>query len=49
MAASFSGGLTVDVLRDTVRGADMRLKDVVLEHLDEIFERFVVNTGSPSA
>jgi LAS superfamily LD-carboxypeptidase LdcB len=46
VAASFVEGLSPDVLRDTVRAADLRLKDTVLEHLDEIFERFVVNTGS---
>lgn len=35
--------LTPDVLRATVRRADMRLKQVVLEELDTIVERFVVN------
>jgi len=49
VAASFVSGVTPDVLRDTVRGAEMRLKGVVLDHLEEIFERFVVNTGSPPA
>lgn len=47
VAAAFVEGLSPDVLRDTVRSADLRLRDAVLEHLDEIFERFVVNTGSP--
>jgi len=46
VAAAFVEGLSSDVLRATVRAADLRLKDTVLEHLDEIFERFVVNTGS---
>jgi len=35
--------LTTDLLRETVRQADMRLKDVVLHHLDAIYERFVIN------
>ena len=49
VAASFVSELTLDVLRDTVRDAEMRLRDVVLDHLEEIFQRFVVNTGSPPA
>ncbi len=49
VAASFVEGLSADVLRDTVRAAELRLKDTVLAHLDEIFERFVVNTGRPPA
>jgi LAS superfamily LD-carboxypeptidase LdcB len=40
-------GLTPDVLRATVRQADMRLKDVVLEHLDLIVTRFVTNINTP--
>ena len=35
--------LTIDVLRKTIQLADMKLKDVVLEHMDEIYERFVTN------
>ena len=38
--------LTPDLLRDTIRNADMRLKHVVLQHLDAIFDRFVINTAS---
>lgn len=49
VAAAFVDGLSPAVLRDTVRGGGLRLEDTVLEHLDEIFERFVVNTGSPPA
>jgi len=37
--------LTPAVLRETVRGADLLLKDVVLEELDAIYERFVVNVN----
>ena len=47
VAADFVAGLSREVLRDALRAADLRLKDTVLAHLDEIFERFVVNTGSP--
>ena len=39
--------LTPDVLRATVRQADMRLQDVVLEHLDLIIARFVTNIHRP--
>jgi LAS superfamily LD-carboxypeptidase LdcB len=41
--------LTTDVLRDTVRQADLMLKDVVLHDLDEIYERFVINTNRRDA
>ncbi len=41
--------LTPALLRMTVERADMALKHVVLEHLDEIYERFVTNTGRPAA
>ena len=37
--------LTPDVLRETVRQADMRLKDTVLRELDGIYQRFVVNVN----
>jgi LAS superfamily LD-carboxypeptidase LdcB len=37
--------LTPDLLRETVRAADMKLKDVVLRELDGIYERFVVNVN----
>ena len=37
--------LTPDLLREALQQADMRLKDVVLAHLDEIFDRFVMNTN----
>jgi len=35
--------LTTAVLRDVIGRADLRLKPVVLRHLDEIYERFVTN------
>jgi LAS superfamily LD-carboxypeptidase LdcB len=37
--------LTTDVLRATIQPAPMLLKDEVLRHLDQIFERFVLNTN----
>jgi hypothetical protein len=37
--------LTPALLRQTIESADMRLKDVVLAHLDEIVTRFVTNTN----
>ena len=40
-------GLTVEVLRQTVEVSEMELKQTVLEHLDEIFDRFVINIGRP--
>jgi LAS superfamily LD-carboxypeptidase LdcB len=41
--------LTTDVLRETVRQADLLLKDVVLQELDAIYERFVVNINRREA
>jgi len=39
--------LTLDVLRLTVERSEMELKETVLEHLEEIFDRFVINIGRP--
>ena len=47
VAAPFESSLSVDVLRNSVEVADLLLKDAVLAHLDEIFRRFVINTGRP--
>ncbi len=41
--------LTLPVLRGIVEEADMELRSVVLENLDEIYERFVLNVGRPPA
>jgi len=41
--------LTPGVLRATLERADLRLKDVVLEQLDGIVARFVVNISRPPA
>lgn len=45
IASAYLRMLTPALLRETLAAADMRLKDVVLEHLAEIYERFVVNTN----
>lgn len=47
IASEFVHLLTVDVLRNTLTAADMLLKDVVLEQLDVLHERFVTNVSSP--
>ena len=47
VTALYEQQLTVDVLRDAIRNAGVELKAVLLQDLDEIYERFVVNTGRP--
>ncbi len=47
VAALYEDALTVDVVRDTIQGADIELKQAVLTNLDEIYERFVTNIGRP--
>lgn len=42
-AARFEAGLTPELLRTTIEEADLALKDAVLENLDDIYRRFVVN------
>jgi hypothetical protein len=44
VASVYARMLTRELLRTTIEEADMMLKDVVLAHLDTIFERFVINT-----
>jgi LAS superfamily LD-carboxypeptidase LdcB len=45
VASRFERSLTVDALRATVMAADLALSATVLEHLDEIYDRFVINTS----
>jgi LAS superfamily LD-carboxypeptidase LdcB len=45
LSGGFARKLTADVLRETVEAADLMLKGVVLENLDEIMDRFVKNTN----
>jgi LAS superfamily LD-carboxypeptidase LdcB len=47
VAGEFEMLLSPEALAAAIRAADMELADVVLQHLDEIYERFVVNTGRP--
>lgn len=47
VASSYEDLLTTDVIRATIRQADIALKQVVLEHVDEIYQRFVINVGRP--
>ena len=47
IATDYARVLTPTLLQDTIAGADMLLKDVVLEQLDEIYERFVINVSLP--
>ena len=44
-AAIFQGHLSPTLLRHALDQADMRLRDTVLDHLDDIFERFVMNVN----
>jgi LAS superfamily LD-carboxypeptidase LdcB len=48
VASLFEEQLSADVLQDALRNADIELKAVLLESLDEVYERFVMNTGRPS-
>ena len=45
LAAEYRQTLTRELLAQTIRQADMLLKDVVLDQLDTIYERFVINTN----
>lgn len=44
-AGDFAGALTLDVLHATLAATEMRLRDVVLDHLPDLFARFVTNTN----
>ena len=47
VAARFEGKLTTELLRSTLQDSDIELKEVILDDLDEIYERFVINVGRP--
>ncbi len=47
VSATYLERLTADVLRATIEQADLRLKESVLDNLDEIYERFVTNINRP--
>ncbi|MDA0310939.1 MAG: M15 family metallopeptidase [Gemmatimonadetes bacterium] len=44
-AAEFDAALSLGTLRATLSQADLESKSVVLEHLDDIYARFVINTN----
>lgn len=48
VAAVYTRLLTPELLRRTIAAADMLLKDAVLAHLEDIYERFVINVNSAS-
>jgi LAS superfamily LD-carboxypeptidase LdcB len=43
LASFYAQKLSVDILRDAVENADLKLKKEVLQHLEEIYNRFVMN------
>lgn len=45
LAKNFSLGLTEALLRDQINASDIRLKQTILEHLSEIYQRFVRAVG----
>lgn len=47
VAATYERELTAERLRAVVAAEDIALKDTVLEHLEEIWHRFVVNVSGP--
>ena len=49
VAASMEAEFGVDILRATLERVPLELKEVVMENLEEIFQRFVINIGRPPA
>jgi hypothetical protein len=49
IAREYTRILTTDVLRTTLDSAELMLRDVVLDHLDEIVKRFVTNVNPAAA
>jgi LAS superfamily LD-carboxypeptidase LdcB len=48
-AAAYQQRLSPALLREALGNAEMRLRDAVLDHLDEIFDRFVMNVNPAHA
>ena len=46
-AGELEGLHTVEAIREALVPADMELKEVVLQRLDEIYERFIINVARP--
>jgi len=44
-AAPCELGLTIDTLRASLSSSDLKLKGTVIEHLEDIYQRFVINTN----
>ena len=49
VAGGYLGQLTTDVLSDTIARAGMQLEQTVLQHIDDIYERFVINVNGLAA
>jgi LAS superfamily LD-carboxypeptidase LdcB len=47
LAAGFEKALTLEAVEGLVRNSEIRLREVVLENLDTIYRRFIVNVGRP--
>ena len=45
VAAACEEGLTVDILRAGILASDLELKHTVFENLEDIYQRFVINTN----
>ena len=45
VAATCEEGLTIDILRASLSSSDLKLKGTVLDHLEDIYRRFVINTN----
>jgi LAS superfamily LD-carboxypeptidase LdcB len=48
-AAMYQHRITPDLLREVLGQAELRLRETVLDHLDEIFDRFVTNVNQGPA
>ncbi|HEX9562799.1 MAG TPA: M15 family metallopeptidase [Gemmatimonadaceae bacterium] len=48
LAMTYSHAIAPKLLRQAIEPADMVLKETVLEHVEEIYERFVANTNPDS-
>lgn len=45
VAAPCEEGLTIDILHESLSSSDLKLKGTVLDHLEDIYRRFVINTN----
>ena len=48
LAVRYEEAWTIDALRSALTDAEIALKETVLEHLDEIWNRFVININVPT-